>query len=128
MLHERGTEEARNLYTSSTRLVSSRLIVPEAHAALARARRTGRIGRRAAATAIAETEMYLDEVEPIEVDAAIAATAGRLADVYALRAYDAVHLASYQRMEAENSLLVAADGDLVRAATAIGHAVAVPGT
>ena len=43
-----------------------------------------------------------------------------------LRGYDAVHLASYELIEAENSVLVSADGDLTRAALSLGHAVAVP--
>lgn len=36
-----------------------------------------------------------------------------------------MHLASYERIEAGDALLVAADGELVRAARTLGHAVAV---
>ena len=47
--------------------------------------------------------------------------------MFTLRGYDAVHLASFERVEVGESVLVAADGHLVRAARTIGHAVAVPG-
>jgi hypothetical protein len=47
--------------------------------------------------------------------------------MFALRGFDAVHLASFERVEAGESMLVAADGDLIRAARTIGHAVAVLG-
>lgn len=109
------------------RVRSSRLLVPEAFAALARARRTGRVGPRGAKRALAHTRTLLAEVEPIELDAALADRAGELASDHGLRGYDAVHLASYELIETDSSVLVAADGDLVRAAKAIGHAVAVPG-
>ena len=77
-------------------------------------------------SSLAHARELLQEVEPIEVDATLAATAGELAQAHGLRAYDAVHLASYELVDAESSVLVAADGDLVRAARSLGHAVAVP--
>jgi hypothetical protein len=44
-----------------------------------------------------------------------------------LRGSDAVHLATYELVESEMSILVTADGDLARAARSVGHAVASPG-
>jgi len=124
---EPGSDEALELFAAATRVVSSRLLVPEAFAALARARRMGRLGPRTATFALAGTRTLLAEVDPIELDATLADRAGELATARGLRGYDAVHLASYELMEAENSVLVAADGDLARAAKTIGHAVAVLG-
>lgn len=69
----------------------------------------------------------LAEVEPIELDRALAERAGELAVTLGLRGADAVHLASYEHVESEDTMLVAADGDLIRAANSLGHAVAVPG-
>lgn len=107
--------------------MSSRLLVPEASSALARARRTGRLAARASAAARAGARALLRDVEHLEVVPAIADAAAELAEIHGLRAYDAVHLASYQPVETRTSVLVAADGDLIRVAKAIGHAVAVPG-
>ena len=115
------------LYDSARRVRSSRLVVPESFAALARAQRTGRLGPRAASLALSSTRTLLAAIEPIELDAALADRAGELATEHGLRGYDAVHLASYQLIETDTSVLVAADGDLVRAAKAMGHAVDVPG-
>ncbi|MBA3381108.1 MAG: type II toxin-antitoxin system VapC family toxin [Actinobacteria bacterium] len=127
MLDERGADEARELYRSSAWIQSSRLLVPEVRAAIARARRMGRLRERAAERALLEATTLLAEVEPVEVDGVVASQAGELADAHALRAYDAVHLASYGRVESPTSVFVAADGELVRAAISVGHDVAVLG-
>lgn len=63
----------------------------------------------------------------MEVTAALADRAWDLAGMFALRGYDAVHLASFERIESENSVFVTSDGDLSTAALSLGHAVAVPG-
>ena len=127
LIPEQGSDEARRLYAAATQVFSSRLLVPEASAALARARRMGRLTARASDSALAASRALLEGVSPLEVIPAVADAAARLAEAYALRAYDAVHLASYRRMESATSVLVAADGDLVHAAKTVGHAVAVPG-
>jgi hypothetical protein len=124
---EPGSDEAAELYDSAKRVRSSRLLVPEAFAALARAQRAGRLGPRAATFALSSTRALLDEIEPVELDASLAERAGELATEHGLRGYDAVHLASYERIETSMSVLVTADGDLVRAAKANRHAVAVLG-
>ena len=127
MVPESGSNEATELYDSARRVRSSRLLVPEAFAAIARAQRRGRLGPRAATFALSSARALLAAIEPIELDAALADRAGELATEHGLRGYDAVHLASYELIETDTSVLVAADGDLVRAAKTIGHAVAVPG-
>ena len=63
----------------------------------------------------------------VEVDEDLADRAWDLASVFTLRGYDAVHLASFERVEAGESVLVAAGGALAQAGLTIGHAVAVPG-
>jgi predicted nucleic acid-binding protein len=123
---EEGSAAARDIFATAKRVHSSRLLVPEALAALDRARRSGRLGPRTAARAFAETRAALDEIEPIEVEAILADRAGELALEHGLRGYDAVHLASYETVATANTVLVAADGDLVRTAIAIGYVVTVP--
>jgi uncharacterized protein len=127
LLPEPGADESRDIYLAATRIFSSRLLVPEVSAALARARRTGRLSARSATAARRLGHALLEEVVPVDVDERLADRAWDLAGAYALRGYDAVHLASFERVEAGESILVAADGALARAARGLGHAVAVPG-
>ena len=89
--------------------------------------RARRLSARAAARSLDVAGGLLAEVEPIELDATLADRAGELATEFGLRGYDAVHLASYELIATDSSVLVAAEGDLVRTAKEIGHAVAVPG-
>lgn len=126
-MRERGTDEASDLFVSARRVRSSRLLIPEAHAAVARARRANRLGTRAATRSLEVASVLLKQVEPIELHAALADRAAVLAVEHGLRGFDAVHLASYERMATGESVLVAADGELIRAARSLEHAVAVPG-
>jgi len=107
---------------------SSWLLVPEAHAALARARRDRRLTPAGAVRALDVLSGLLAEVEALELDEGLAERAGELATTLGLRGSDAVQLASYERVESEDSMLVAADGALAQAALSLGHAVAVPAT
>jgi uncharacterized protein len=127
VLNEPGTEEARGLYRTATWVVSSRLLVPEASAALGRARRTGRLAGRFSAAASTEMRAFLAAVVPIELTPSLADTAASMADAHGFRAYDAVHLATYGTIDAEDSVLVANDGNLLNAARTLGFAVAAPG-
>ena len=81
---------------------------------------------RSATKAREVARSLLAQVVPIEVDAVLADRAWDLASMLTLRGYDAMHLASFERIESEHSVLVASDGDLARAALSLGHAVAVP--
>jgi predicted nucleic acid-binding protein len=105
---------------------SSWLLVPEANAAIARAFRDRRLSPGGAARALDVLHRLLAEVEALELNEALAERAGDFAATLGIRGSDSVHLASYELIEDRESVLVAADGDLVRAARALGHAVAVP--
>lgn len=115
------------MFATATRVYSSRLLVPETSAALARAARAGQLGARAAARARRLARSLLEQVVPVGVDAVVAERAWDLAETFALRGYDAVQLASFERIQAGESILAAADGQLARAALELGHAVAIPG-
>lgn len=127
MLPEPGTDESRDIFATATRAFSSRLLVPETSAALARALRTGRLTSRSGAKARTVARSLLEDFELVEVDEELADRAWDLASMFVLRGYDAVHLASFERVDAGESVLVAADGALAHAGRTIGHAVAVPG-
>jgi predicted nucleic acid-binding protein len=105
---------------------SSWLLIPEVHAALARATQDRRLSPAGAARALDVLGGLLAEVEALELDEGLAERAGELATTLGLCGSDAVHLASYELVESEDSMLVAADGALARAALFLGYAVAVP--
>lgn len=125
VLPEPGTDESRDIFLTAARVFSSRLLVPEASAALARATRTGRLSTRSAAKARNVARSLLEDIVLVDVDENLADRAWDLASTFVLRGYDAVHLASFERVEAGDSVLVAADGALARTAISLGHAVAV---
>lgn len=89
--------------------------------------RGGRLSRRSAGQARIVARSLLEDVALIDVDEELANRAWDLASSFTLRGYDAVHLATFERVEAGESVLVAADGALADAGRSIGYAVAVPG-
>jgi predicted nucleic acid-binding protein len=62
----------------------------------------------------------VDALDLLGVTEQLARQAGTIAEAYVLRAYDAVHLASAVAVADDEFVLVAADGDLLAAARAIG--------
>ena len=125
MIDEPGTEGARELYESTTSIQSSRLLIPESHAAVARATTSRGFSPGGATRAFDLLRTLLEHVRPVELDAVVAERAAQLATTFRLRGADAIHLASYELIEAGDAVLVAADGELIRVARAVGYAVAV---
>jgi hypothetical protein len=105
---------------------SSWLLVPEVTAALARAHRDRRLSPGGTARSLDVSRGLLGEVEALPLDEPLAVWAGDVAATLGLRGADAVHLATYELVEGQSTVLVTADGDLARAALTLGHAVAVP--
>lgn len=122
---EPGSARAASLWAGADRVVSVRLLYPEARAALAQAERLGRLTARQLRDAVAELDSLFEEIDILEVDDALARRAGDLAEALRLRGYDAVHLAAADRVRDPNLVVVAGDGALLDAATAEGMAVAV---
>jgi len=92
------------------------LIYPEGRAALAAARRSGRLGDKDHARALADFEDVVSDLALIGVDEPLARNAGALAEEFELRGYDAVHLATALTLGEEGVTLVTWDGDLTDAA------------
>jgi uncharacterized protein len=123
---DEATTEVRNrLWTESTRVVSVRLIYPEARAALARAGRMGRLNRSQLNAAVLELDSLIEEVDVIELSPDIARTAGQIAQQHGLRGYDAVHLAAALAVADDDLVLVTGDLDLAAAAQAARIAISV---
>jgi predicted nucleic acid-binding protein len=120
---EDGSDVAAELWGGYP-AASSVLAYPEARAALAAARRAGRLMGRAHARAVAELDALGAELVIVGVDEALAQRAGELAHERALRGSDAVHLASAFALGAAETILVTWDRDLSNAAVGAGLAVA----
>jgi predicted nucleic acid-binding protein len=124
IIEEEGSEVAGKLWDQADQLATNQLLYVEARAALAAAHR----GRRIANDHYREAARLLDELwqqlDAVEIDEPLIATAAQLAERHRLRGYDAVHLASALRVGAE--VLSSADGQLCEAALAEGLHIANP--
>jgi hypothetical protein len=126
-VNEPGSDPASRTWRAATSRASSRLLYPEARAALASAVRSGSVN----AAVLVETRRVLErlweEIERVDLTGRLAHRAGDLAEQHALRGYDAVHLASFETIASEDALLVTFDEDLRSAARVLGFTVAPRG-
>jgi len=121
---EPGSPAVEELWEEVDRRISSRLLYPEARAALAAAGRAGRVDVDALDAALAELDRLWSGTEDIELSPEIAARAGDLAQDLALRGGDAVHLATAEAVIDEDDVVACADVRLADCARALGLAVA----
>ena len=122
LVAEAGSARAAILWDEADRAVSIRLVYPEGRAALAQARRLGRLTVRQLRAAVRELEARYQELDFVELDDVLARRAGNLAEVHGLRGYDAVHLAAADRIRDPDLVVVAGDRPLLTAAAAEGIA------
>jgi uncharacterized protein len=125
VIAEEGSELASDLWATPHPGVSSILAYPEGRAALAAARRGARLPAAAHTRAREDFESLHCELALIGVDAQLAREAGELAEKFALRGYDAVHLASALSV-GDAITFVSWDEDLRRAAARNGCSLAPP--
>jgi len=125
IIEEPSSAVTSRLWDDAERIVSVRVLYPEARAALARAERMRRVTRGQLTAAIAELESIIGQVDHIEINAPLARLAGDLAQTHGLRGYDAVHLAAAATAADNELVVVTGDSDLGRAATALGISTAV---
>jgi predicted nucleic acid-binding protein len=124
LIDEPGSATAQHLWSTSTRTICSRLLYPEARAALAAAGRAGRVAPVEHIQAQERLEAFWQAIDRLGVRTRLARRAGDLADEQGLRGYDAVHLASFETIASDATVLVTFDADLRRAALALGYPVA----
>ncbi len=124
LVDEDGSDRAGTIWTSADTVASVALITVEARAALAAARRAGRLTAQQHADARAELGALLAELHIVEPTEHVIAAAADLAETEQLRGYDAVHLAAALLVEA--TVLTSADTDLCAAAHRCGLHVANP--
>ncbi len=123
LVTEPGSATAERIWMAADRAVSLRLVYAEARAALAQARRIGRLAPTEAATAVRGLDALYAQVSRVEADDLLVRRAGGLADELGLRGHDAMHLAGAERVAGNEVVLIAGDRALTDAATALGIAV-----
>lgn len=124
VIDEKGSDRAQAVWDAADVLASVALIVVEGRAALAAARREGRLDATGHRRARDEFQALTDNLTIVEVTEELIDTAADLAEAESLRGYDAVHLAAALSIEA--TVLTSADGELCLAAERRGFHVANP--
>lgn len=121
---EADSETVRGLIAAMDVSFISRIAYPEATAALAAARRAGRLTARAYPTALRDLDRAVGSFRIVELHPSLARAAGDVADRFALRALDAVHLASALALGGSDTVVVTWDRTLSSAASAAGLGIA----
>ncbi len=124
LLAEDGSDQADVIWNAADVLTSVVTVIVEARAVLAAAQRGGRLTAVELRDVKAELVELLEEVTFIEITDDLVTEAADLAEVEALRGYDAIHLAAALAVEA--NVLTSADGALCGAAERRGLHVANP--
>ena len=111
---EVGADAAQRLWLDSDFVLCAEIGYAEARAALASARRGGRLDARGLSTAKAELNALWAQVDIVPVTTELVLAAGHLAESEGLRGYDAVHLAA--ALAGRASVVATADSQLLAAA------------
>jgi uncharacterized protein len=109
LIDEPTSAACRRFWDDADEVVSSRLLYVETVAALAQARRLGRLTDPAHRRSLQLLDQMWPEIDVAEVDELVVGRAASLADRLALRGYDAVRCASAEQLRSDD--LVAASGD-----------------
>lgn len=94
-VEEVGSDDVRNLVAHATIVATSIVAYPETRAALARLRRSGDLTPAKFAAAKRTFEAQWPAFLALDATAPLGREAGEFAERYALRGFDALHLASY---------------------------------
>lgn len=124
LVDEDDSERARRTWRSLDRIISSVLVYPETAAALAAARRAGRLDAASHRLARDGLEAIWGILVPIACTNDVIRLAATLAEDEGLRGYDAVHLASALVTADDEPLFLCFDEELAEAAWRNGLAVA----
>ena len=124
LLLEEGSDRADMIWTAADLMVSAVPVIVEARAALAAARRAGRLSATQLRQAKVGLDGLIEELTLLEVTEALVCDAGDVAESDALRGYDALHLAAALAVGA--NVFTSADGALCEAAERRGMHVADP--
>jgi len=120
VIDEPDSRAAQQLWDAADRIVSVRLVYPEARAALAMASRLERITTAQLRAAVDHVDELVAQIDVVELTPALAREAGELAELMALRGYDAVHLAAARTVHDDDLVMAATDAALLAAANFSG--------
>ncbi|WP_280382308.1 type II toxin-antitoxin system VapC family toxin [Nocardia wallacei] len=109
LIREPTTAFCQRLWNEADSVVSSRLLYVETAAALAQGLRLERLTERQHTDALRLHTRMWQEFDVVEADETVTERAATLAHDLALRGYDAVHVASAERLDDHD--LVVASGD-----------------
>ena len=123
MILEPGSDLVYELWSSPYKGAASVLAYPEGKAALASAHRGNRLTQDLYREAVESFDRSYQELAVVAVDQQLVYDAGALASEFALRGYDAMHLATALSLAEDDVALVSWDHDLCRAASESGLAV-----
>lgn len=123
LIAEPASDASRRLWDDADDVATVRLAYVEAAAALAQARRLGRIPPARHRSTLRALDRLWAELDVVEVDDILVRRAAELARVHALRGYDAVHCAAAEQLADDDLVLAAGDRELLRAGWALGLAV-----
>lgn len=116
-LLEAGTDRVRQLFRRNADIVVSRLSEIEVASAIVRRARRGDLDEESADRHLEALTADLQACDVVEVRRPVVTAARRLAQKYALRAYDAMQLAAALRAKGNVALtFLCADGELADAA------------
>ena len=124
-VEEPASARCARLWDEADRVVAARIVYVEARAALAQARRLGRLSARALGRAVEDLDRSVAQIDHVEIAEQLVRDAGALSQDRALRGYDAVHLAAAVAIAGAQTVLVTGDDDLASAAGEMGLAVAL---
>jgi predicted nucleic acid-binding protein len=126
LLHEAGRGALELMLESPVDLAASRFTYVEVRAALAAARRAGRLSRSEHDRAVDSFDVEWRNYSIVELDEPVGRRAGSIAETFGLRAGDAVQLASVLELDRDTTVIVAWDLQLRAAASAAGVPVYPP--
>ena len=123
LLHEAGRDALESIIDSPFELAVSRFTYVEVRAALAAARRAGRLTSFEHDRAVESFDAEWRSYAIVELDEPVGKRAGAIAESFGLRAGDSVQLASILELDRDTTVVVAWDVRLRSAAHAAGVAV-----
>jgi predicted nucleic acid-binding protein len=123
LIEEEESDKAAALWLTADAVDAARIAYPESRAALAAAVRARRLSDHDHDAAVGQLRRRWRQLNVVDLDQELAETAGDLAQRHALRALDAIHLAS-ALAGGRRTLVATWDARLAQAASDAGLAVA----
>lgn len=120
VIAEPGSPVSTRLWKDAHEVISTRLLVVEAAAALVQSERIGRTSVTALADHLEEARLIIADATLLDVTTTVINRAAELAVTRGLRGYDAVHLATATLIRARNVAFASGDQRLLTAAAEEG--------